>query len=445
MNYNKAIDYLYGLQKYGIKLGLDNTIRLLSLLRNPQESFKAIHVAGTNGKGSTSAMMASVLRAAGFRTGLFTSPHLVSFTERIKVDDEEIKEAEVIELTDEIKEIINSSQCSEFNPTFFEFVTAMAFSYFRRKGIEWAVIETGMGGRLDATNILLPEVSVITNISLDHKEFLGQTLKEVAAEKAGIIKHGIPVVSSSQDSGVMDVIKDKVSSEGTVLHEYGRDFVSLLRGSDIRGITFDYKGKNSLDGLYVPLCGIHQMENASAAIKAIELIMERESIYPESIRQGLANTEWHGRLELIRKPGKKYDILIDGAHNPSAAGRLSEALKSYFAPQYNRIILIFGIMSDKDIKGIMEPLLPIASEIIVTAPDYGRSASPEKLAETARSLGFKPAPVNSVKDALDTAVKRAENSAVADSHLIVITGSFYTIGEAKTILGQKGVLARLRE
>lgn len=445
MNYNKAIDYLYGLQKYGIKLGLDNTIRLLSLLRNPQESFKAIHVAGTNGKGSTSAMMASVLRAAGFRTGLFTSPHLVSFTERIKVDEEEIKEAEVIELTDEIKEIINSSQCSEFNPTFFEFVTAMAFSYFRRKGIEWAVIETGMGGRLDATNILLPEVSVITNISLDHKEFLGQTLKEVAAEKAGIIKHGIPVVSSSQDSGVMDVIKDKVSSEGVVLHEYGRDFVSLLRGSDIQGITFDYKGKNSLDGLYVPLCGIHQIENASAAIKAIELIMERESIYPDSIRQGLANTEWHGRLELIRKPGKKYDILIDGAHNPSAAGRLSEALKSYFAPQYNRIILIFGIMSDKDIKGIMEPLLPIASEIIVTAPDYGRSASPEKLAETARSLGFKPAPVNSVKDALDTAVKRAENSAVADSHLIVITGSFYTIGEAKTILGQKGVLARLRE
>lgn len=445
MNYNKAIDYLYGLQKYGIKLGLDNTIRLLSLLRNPQESFKAIHVAGTNGKGSTSVMIASVLRAAGFRTGLFTSPHLVSFTERIKVDDEEIKEAEVIELTDEIKEIINSSQCSEFNPTFFEFVTAMAFLYFRRKGIEWAVIETGMGGRLDATNILLPEVSVITNISLDHKEFLGQTLKEVAAEKAGIIKHGIPVVSSSQDTGAMDVIKDKVSSEGIVLHEYGRDFVSLLRGSDIRGITFDYKGKNSLDGLYVPLCGMHQMENASAAIKAIELIMERESIYPESIRQGLANTEWHGRLELIRKPGKKYDILIDGAHNPSAAGRLSEALKSYFAPQYNRIILIFGIMSDKDIKGIMEPLLPIASEIIVTAPDYGRSASPEKLAETARSLGFKPVVVNSVKDALDTAVRRAENSSVADSHLIVITGSFYTIGEAKTILGQKGVLTRLRE
>lgn len=444
MNYDKAIDYLYGLQKYGIKLGLDNTIRLLSLLRNPQESFKAIHVAGTNGKGSTSAMMASVLRAAGFRTGLFTSPHLVSFTERIKVDDEEIKEAEVIELTDEIKEIINSSQCSEFNPTFFEFVTAMAFLYFRRKGIEWAVIETGMGGRLDATNILLPEVSVITNISLDHKEFLGQTLKEVAAEKAGIIKHGIPVVSSSQDGEAMDVIKDKVSSEGIVLHEYGRDFVSLLRGSDIQGITFDYKGKNSLDGLYVPLCGIHQMENASVAIKAIELIMERESIYPDSIRQGLANTEWHGRLELIRKPGKKYDILIDGAHNPSAAGRLSEALKSYFAPQYNRIILIFGIMSDKDIKGIMEPLLPIGSEIIVTAPDYGRSASPEKLAETARSLGFKPVAVNSVKDALDTAVKRAENSAVADSHLIVITGSFYTIGEAKTILGQKGVLTRLR-
>lgn len=461
MNYNRTIDYLYGLQKHGIKLGLANTSRLLSLLNNPERAFKAIHIAGTNGKGSTAAMTASMLKAAGFRTGLFTSPHLVSFTERIKVDDEEIEEAEVIELADEIREIISSAQQTDknsrsgtqdpelaghgLNPTFFEFVTAMAFLYFRRKGVGWAVVETGMGGRLDATNVLLPEVSAITSVSHDHGEFLGKTLRGIAAEKAGIIKSGIPVVTSPQDAVVMETIRTKAAEEKAVVYEYGRDFFSCLEKDDIMGITFDYKGRNRLDGLYAPLCGMHQMENASVAVKTIELIMEKEPVSAESVRKGLAGASWPGRLELMKMPGTKYDILIDGAHNPSAAERLAGSLRGLFARRYGRITLILGIMSDKDLHGIMAPLLPSASEIILTAPDYARAASPERLAETARSLGFESSSAGSVREALDMAIAKMGGHGAAGPQLIVITGSFYTIGEAKTILGHKGTLTRLRE
>lgn len=459
MSYNHAIDYLFGLQKHGIKLGLDNITRLLSFLGNPQDSFKALHIAGTNGKGSTSAMLASILRAAGFNVGLFTSPHLVSFTERIRVNNAEISEQEVIDLTDEIKGILDgrrqtAEQNAEFksrtpdsrlSPTFFEFVTAMAFLHFRRKGVEWAVVETGMGGRLDATNVIVPEVSVITSISCDHKEFLGRTLKEIAEEKAGIIKNGVPVVASHQDREALKIINSRAADKNAGLFEYDRDFASDLREAGIRGITFDYKGRVCLENLFVPLCGLHQMENASVAIKTIELIMEKESVSAGSVRKGLADTEWPGRLELIKMPGRKYDILIDGAHNPSAARKLAGALKNYFIPVYGKIIIIFGIMSDKDMEGIMSPLMPVASEVIVTAPDYGRAASPERLAEIAISLGSAPVTANSVKEALDIAAERAGIFYEHAPCLVLITGSFYTIGEAKTVLGHKGTLARLRE
>jgi dihydrofolate synthase/folylpolyglutamate synthase len=451
-DYNDAIRYLYALQKHGIKLGLDNTNRLLSLLDNPQQSFTSIHVAGTNGKGSTSAMMASVLRTAGFRVGLFTSPHLVSFTERIRVNNAEVEESEVVELTREVRDVVEREEHSAlsthgpFSPTFFEFVTAMAFLYFRRRGVEWAVVETGMGGRLDATNVLIPRISVITNISYDHREFLGRTLKEISSEKAGIIKSGIPVISSAQEPEAMEVITAKASEKKSDLFVYGKDFTSHPGRVDMHGVTFDYRGRERLNDLYVPLPGIYQIENASLAIKAMELIMERESITYDVIREGMRHTRWQGRLELMRKEGCTYDILIDGAHNPSASRTLADSLKRYFTPSYGRTILILGIMGDKDIQGIMEPLLPVPSEIIVTAPDYERAAPPEKLAEYARGMGFASRITHSVKEAIDLAVKTAGNS--PQKTLLVITGSFYTIGEAKMYLGQvcsSPSLARLRE
>lgn len=459
--YEDSIAYLYGLQKYGIKLGLENTMRLLSLLNDPQNSFRSIHIAGTNGKGSTAAMIASILRAAGFRVGLFTSPHLVSFTERIKVDDVEIREAEVVELTREIRNIILDGQPSpaavqemdrttigaqqSFLPTFFEFVTALGFLYFKRKGVEWAVVETGMGGRLDATNILIPAASVITNISYDHSEFLGQTLREISGEKAGIIKKGVPVVSSVQDAEVIEVITKKAMEMESSLHVYGKDFRSHPNNIDMRGITFSYEGKERMNDLHISLTGSHQVENASVAIRAIEVGMEKGTVPSYAVRKGLAHAQWPGRLELIENEGRTYDYLIDGAHNPSASKALADSLKKYFSPFYAKIVLIMGIMADKDMEGMMKPLLPLASEVIFTAPEYERAASPARLAEYAKVQGFSSRVKNSVKASMELARGLAGKG--SQKTLIVITGSFYTIGEAKSALGHgcsAQSLARLR-
>ncbi|HXX53534.1 MAG TPA: folylpolyglutamate synthase/dihydrofolate synthase family protein [Thermodesulfovibrionales bacterium] len=459
--YKDSIGYLYGLQKHGIKLGLENTIRLLALLDNPQKSFRSIHIAGTNGKGSTAAMIASILSAAGFRVGLFTSPHLVSFTERIRVDNVEILESEVVELTQEIRNAILSAQssrdamqdvtqttiCDErsFLPTFFEFVTALGFLYFKRKGIEWAVVETGMGGKLDATNILVPAVSVITNISYDHREFLGQTLREIAREKAGIIKEAVPVVSAIQEAEVIGVIAKKATERGSSMHVHGIDFWAYPHTIDMRGITFSYEGTETMKGLRIPLTGLHQVENASLAVRAIEVGVEKNAISSYAVRQGLASAQWPGRLELIENKGYMYDYLIDGAHNPSASKALADSLQEYFIPSYGKIILIMGVMADKDMEGMMKPLLPLVSEIIFTAPEYERAASPERLAEYASAQGFLPTVRNSVKASMELAQKLAEKC--SQKTLIVITGSFYTIGEAKSILGHEcsaQSLARLR-
>jgi dihydrofolate synthase/folylpolyglutamate synthase len=460
-DYGDSIAYLYGLQKFGIKLGLENTIRLLSLLNNPQNSFRAIHIAGTNGKGSTAAMIASILRAAGFRVGLFTSPHLVSFTERIRVDDVEILETEVVELTREIRNIILDSQPSpaavqdmdqtvvggqqSFLPTFFEFVTALGFLYFKRKGIEWAVVETGLGGRLDATNILTPAVSVITNISYDHREFLGQTLKEISGEKAGIIKKGVPVVSSAQEAEVTEVIAKKAAEMGSSLHIYDKDFFPRPHTIDMHGITFSYEGKERMDDLHISLTGMHQVENASLAIRATELGMGRGSVPSHAVREGLAHAQWPGRLELIENEGHTYDYLIDGAHNPSASKALADSLEKYFRPFYEKVVLIMGVMADKDMEGMMKPLLPLASEVIFTAPEYERAASPARLAEYAKALGFSIRVKDSVKASMELAQELAGKG--PQKTLIVITGSFYTIGEAKRALGHEcsaQSLARLR-
>jgi len=483
MSYYGAINYLYGLQKYGIKLGLEKTGMILSQLGNPQMDFRSIHVAGTNGKGSVSAMTASILMAHGFRVGLFTSPHLVSFTERIRINNERISESEVVSLTEEIKSQISHLKSQIPEPTFFEFVTAMAFLYFSRNNVDWAVIETGMGGSLDATNVIIPEVSVITKISYDHREFLGETLTDIANEKAGIIKKGIPVVSAGQEREAEEVILTATAENSSPLSIYGRDFCGTLKSCDLHGITFDYHGHelqtpdSELTNLFVPLAGEHQLFNACIATKAAMVAMERAeeqksgraegktselpSFRASALREGLSNTRWHGRLEIVSDDPV---IMIDGAHNPDAAKALSEFARKHLT-DYN-IILIMGIMADKDIQGIMSPLLPVASEVIFTAPNYGRAASPQKLAEIALHMGFSSKVANSVREAIETAKEISQKSAPPQPpltkggieggvfsrlhhsitpSLILITGSFYTIGEAKEILGEKAVLGSLRE
>ncbi len=453
MSYTGAVKYLYDLQRHSIKLGLERTEKFLAVLGNPHRRSLSVHVAGTNGKGSVAAMAASMLMYDGFRVGLFTSPHLVSFTERIRINSSRISEAEVVQLTGEIKEKISAVAARAGEPTFFEFVTVMAFLYFARNNVDWSVIEVGMGGRLDATNLILPEVSVITGISYDHKEFLGNSLSDIAAEKAGIIKNGVPVVCSAQEPEVELILRKKAAAASSPFFIYGKDFSGTLRSTDITGTRFDYNSEgHAFADLHVPLAGEHQVINACVAVQAFLLCSahdaRRASVQPASgptpdaVREGLAAARWQGRLELVNGDPP---IILDGAHNPHAAAALAGFIRKEFIN--HRVVLIAGIMSDKDIAGILAPLLPLASDIIFTAPDYGRSAPPGLLAEHAASLGFRSTIAVSISDAIASARKIAVSplSNLSVPAIILITGSFFTIGEAKELLGERAVLRDLRE
>lgn len=435
MRYENTIEYLYGLRKHGMKFGLDNIRRLMSALGEPHKAFSSIHVAGTNGKGSTSAMIESLLRTNGTGTGLYTSPHLVSFTERIRVNGQEISEDAVIELAGEVRKVVSGIE--DFSPTFFEVVTAMAFLHFKRMKVEWAVVEAGMGGRLDATNIILPEVSVITSIGMDHSEFLGDTLEAIAREKAGIIKQGVPLVAADQRPEVMGVIKQRCDESGAPLFKYNSDFSSELALTGTAAISLHYRGSREYRDVGLSLAGEHQIINAALAIKAVELVSEK---YPEmdcDIRKGLSKVAWPGRLEMIKE---NPPVLIDGAHNPHAAAALSSYLRGLLGAKYRRIIMVLGVMADKDLEGILKPLLPLASEILFASPAYGRAASVEKLAAVAGAMGYASKSSDTVAGALHMA-----ESLYGPGDVIVVTGSFYTIGEAKEAVGHKGILARLRE
>jgi dihydrofolate synthase/folylpolyglutamate synthase len=412
-NYESTIDYLYGLQRHGIKLGLRNITEILRRLENPQESFKSVHIAGTNGKGSTAHALSRILEASGVRAGLFTSPHLVSFTERLRINGEQIPDGEVVRLAARVREI-----SEDLNPTFFEVVTAMGFQYFKEQGVRWAVVETGMGGRLDATNSLFPEVTVITPVALDHAEFLGETLEEVAREKAGIIKENAPLVLAPQEPAAMAVIKEIASEKNAPLHIAGERFTFAIKDHVAEGLRFDYTSESlSLKDLTLPLMGEYQALNASLAIRAFELIAKD----PEeaAIRAGLSEAKPPGRLEKISAEPPVY---IDGAHNPAAARALARAIgQSGLRP-----VLVIGMMSDKDIKEVLEPLLPLAEAAVFTAPAYGRAATPESLLEKARSLGFDGTLAPTVKDALKVAMSVEKP--------VLVTGSFFTIGEASEAL-----------
>lgn len=434
MSFEETIAYLYRLQQHGMKFGLDNIRRLMAALDNPQDAFRSVHIAGTNGKGSTAAMIESMLRTGGGKTGLFTSPHLVSFTERIRVNGKEITENEVVNLADEVRRV--ADDVPDFSPTFFEVTTAIAFLYFRKSGIDWGVIEVGMGGRLDATNVLMPEASVITPVGIDHREFLGDSLKEIAGEKAGIIKRGVPVITAPQHPEVMEVLVRKSEECGAARYAYGKDFAAEMTAEDLTGIRIDYQGISAYRGLAVQLAGRHQAVNAAVAVRTVEEISRAYPSLRCDIPLGLKHARWPGRLEFVKE---HPPVLIDGAHNPQAASMLAAYLKKALE-LYSRIILVMGIMTDKDREGIMEPLLPLASEIIFTAPAYGRAASPEMLAAQARAKGYFSKTAESVADALVMA-----EDLYLQGDLIVVTGSFYTIGEAEEALGRKGILARLRE
>jgi len=426
MGYKEAVDYLYNLQRYGIKLGLSNTFTLMDLLGKPHQRFRTIHIAGTNGKGSTSAMMASILQASGLKVGLYTSPHLVSFTERIKVNGIPISEERVAEMTLSLKSLVSSLK--SISPTFFEFTTALAFQYFAEEGVDIAVVEVGMGGRLDATNVITPIVSIITDIGYDHQEFLGSTLPEIAYEKAGIIKDRIPVVSANTLLEIMKVIEERAEEKGSKSYIFGRDFraSSGLKVLGFRSQLFDYYGIGKVfKNLELSLLGYHQVVNASLSVAASEIISPQIEIREEAIRKGLKETRWEGRLDVI---SENPTILLDGAHNEAGAQALRRALEDIFLPRHDSLFLMVGMMKDKDIKGFLKVLAPLAREVIVTKADYERAASVSLLLEEAERYNLRVKAIENVSDALDYAESKARRR-----DLICVTGSLYTIGEIKGI------------
>jgi dihydrofolate synthase/folylpolyglutamate synthase len=412
------IDYLYGLERHGIKPGLERISALLSVLGNPQNSFRSIHVAGTNGKGSVCSMTASILKEAGFQTGLYTSPHLIKFNERIAVSGKTISERELIEAAREVKAASKRARLTDI--TFFEFTTAMAFLHFKRKKAEFAVVETGMGGRLDATNLVLPMVSVITNIALDHTDWLGSTIKEIAAEKAGIIKPGVPVITGERARTGLSVIRTAAKKAASSVYVMGRDF-----HAEGECASFSYSGLyGGLMGLKLRLSGGHQVRNASLALAAVETLRAQGvSVHERAIRKGLREASWPGRFEVI---SKRPLIVLDGAHNAAGAASLKEALSTL---KKKRLILVIGIMSDKDIDGIMKELVPDSDLVITTRPLGERSATLPALMNAAYKYGKPVGGVESVKDACKKALSLA-----SPADCVCVTGSLFTVGEARAYL-----------
>lgn len=428
MGFESTVEYLYGLQKFGTKLGLENTRTLLDLLGSPEKGRKFLHVTGTNGKGSVSALAASALREAGHRTGLYTSPHLVSFTERIKVDGVKATEQEVVDLAERLKALLQEKR-PDLKPTFFEFTTAMALEYFRGRGADVVVLEVGMGGRLDSTNVVTPECTVITNVELEHRDYLGDTLREIAFEKAGVIKRGVPLVTSECKPEVVGMLGERCREMGAPMYLLGRDFGFRPGGFTWDGgefrQTMDYFGPGGdMEGVVVPLIGEHQLENAATAACALGLMSGRG--INSAVREGFKKTRWEGRLEVASTDPL---IVLDGAHNPASALRLADSIRKYFKGRYRKLILVVGVLADKDFQAMIAALAPLADTLVLTQAGYERAVPADELTRHAEPFGGTTVLLNTVADAMAWA---AADASTGD--MVLVTGSLYVVGEAKAWL-----------
>ena len=415
--YSATLEYLYGLEKFGIVFGLENISWILSLIDNPHDLLRTIHIGGTNGKGSVARMSSAMLQEAGYRVGCYTSPHLVSFTERIAIDGIQITEEETVDLTEFIKDRIEAAdRLRRF--TFFDFTTALAFEYFRRKQVQVAVIEVGLGGRLDSTNVLQPLVSVITNVDFDHMDYLGESIADIAGEKAGILKSSVPAVTGATGAA-LEVIREAARNR-CPLFVLNEAFHYRKTGDQV----MSYEGlERSFSDLRINLAGDHQLLNCALALCTLELLARSGfTTQEEAIRRALAEVTWPGRLEMLHK---KPLILLDAAHNPHGAKALASHLKAEYSG--TRKILIFGVMKDKNFASMLAELAPLADEILLTRPRADRAAAPGDLIHFARDA--------TITETISDALKRAREL-TRDDDLIVITGSFYTVGEARTLIDE---------
>ncbi len=426
--YQKALDYIYSFvdfeRNHRMQFGYDlrRVYELLSLLVDPHLKAHTVHIAGSKGKGSTAATVASILIAAGYKTGLYTSPHLIDFRERIQINGSPITEEEFGNLVQEIRPVVEgvNKQATYGRLTTFEVTTSLAFLYFARKDVDFQVIEVGLGGRLDATNVVRPEVSIITNISLEHTDVLGYTLPEIAREKAGIIKAGVPVVSAPQRPEVEAVLEESASKVGAELIEIGRDVSYEVLSHSLDWQTILVKGMVDDYELDFPLGGIWQAENVACAIAAAEILKKKGfSISRDSILSGASNTNWPGRFQIINR---RPLVIVDGAHSPYSAHLLRLSLESYF-PRKGKAFLVIGCSSDKDIGGIARELGPYFDYVLVT-----RSRHPRAMPEDLIAREFPTAVVEkmpAVADALGRSLLLAQEDGI-----ICVTGSLYVVGEA---------------
>lgn len=413
--YDACIDILFSLGRFGIKPGLEIMEHILHKLGNPEKNFKSIHIAGTNGKGSTASTLASIMSASGIKTGLFTSPHLIQFNERIRIDGVQISDNEVVETYERVKE----ADTGDRPATFFEYATAMAFLLFAEKNVEIAVIEAGMGGRLDSTNVITPCACVITNISMDHEVFLGNSILAIAKDKSGIIKKDIPVITGVRNMDALKVIEHECAEKYAILLRKGYEF-DLVRRQDGFSLYME-KGKEIITDIEVGLKGDHQLENTSLAIAASRIIRDNR-ITEENIKSGIRKTIWPGRLETVHQ---NPEIILDGAHNPEAAERLASHIKKYYPDR--PVCLIIGMMKDKDMSGTLAHLSSVSSKIITTESKSHRAAKAKELASIFYQEFHSAAiPMPDLPRAIEFAMAGSENN-----ELICITGSLYIVGEAK--------------
>ena len=420
-SYEAARDRLYALQQFGIHLGLETISSLLSELGNPQGRFPVLHVAGTNGKGSVAAVTASILQAAGIRVGLYTSPHLLDFRERIRVRGQCIPEGRVVELFDAIRSLPSFA----VPPTFFETATAMAFQYFAEERVDIAVMEVGLGGRCDATNVCESIGTVVTNVSFDHEKYLGSSLEAIAFEKAGILKPNVPLVVGPVDQSVDGVLQEQARQKQVRTFTFGKEFRSVSHPSG----TFDYAGMHrDYVNLRCALEGEHQTLNAACALALLEAgVMPRTTISERAVRQGLEQVSWPGRLERLRRHPL---ILCDGAHNPAAAECLKISLQRNVSEQRERrLILVVGMMQDKNLAAFLNTLVPLADVVILTRINSPRAATVRALKEALPVIDRPLYERETPEAATDLATCLAN-----EKDLICITGSLFLVGHVKSLM-----------
>jgi dihydrofolate synthase/folylpolyglutamate synthase len=416
-DYEKKISYLYSPEHFD----LARVEKLLALLDNPHLHFRSIHIAGTKGKGSVAAMSESILRAAGYRTGLYTSPHLHTFRERIQADGRFIPEGTVASLTEQLLPLV--SQVEDL--TTFEIMTALGFLYFVEQGVEFAVLEVGMGGRLDATNVVSPVVAIITSLSYDHTDVLGKTLSLIAREKAGIIKDKALVVSAPQVPEAMAVIEEVCREKNAELTVIGRDWIWEPGEANLEGQWFrvtNHGSRITNHEFWIPLLGRHQLDNATMVIAAMEKLRQRGTNIPEaSVRKGLRRVTWPGRLEIL---GREPWVVVDGAHNGDSAKKLAAAVRELFP--YCRLILVFGALMGHSVPDMLDALLPAADEVILTRANRIRAVATSDLLREVHVRHREAQTTETVAEALEQALALA-----SPSDLICATGSLSIVGETR--------------